>query len=447
MLSENLIRNAIQAVSMPVNEMTFSKAKNSSEKIIETLTYNYQDLITQEFVLNAGSPEFTEEDQKTILKVAYTQATYTYQHVLQIVITPESTLDIRHNRTEILRGRKNIYGFLGDAPSLQSVESALMLAVGQLPVARSSENPLDLLEAESQVYFETHLQSFIPQLLKLTRLRFGNALPESIAETYSWIHTAFRQRLDEIHNEAFKFSDTYKPDSPYSSDSKVSDLLWDVEELYLWKTLQEKLVQALALHIETPLEHLMGLPRSLSEFIAGAFDTDGTNPDAIDLLKTAQHYYALAQVAQLNSEQRTWDLQHSDLAIHSQLYLQNPVEESKLSKDQLQMVNYTNEYFLQNLFIEKSEQSEWEVPTPDEFKLLYTQAQTRCELYERELAQADENFAMSYESELYEEYLIQVDDAIRDQYGDFFFEESSPEEIKDMREAIMETVPFEDFTP
>lgn len=447
MLSENLIRNAIQAVSMPVNETTFSKAKNSSEKIIETLTYHYQDLITQEFILNAGTPELTEEDQKTILKVAFTQATYTYQYVLQIVIAPESTLDIRHNRTEILRGRKNIYGFLGDAPSLQSVESALMLAVGQLPVARNSENPLDLLEAEAQGYFKIHLQSFIPQLLKLTRLRFGNALPESITETYLWLHTAFRRRLDEIHIEAFKFSDTYKPDSPYSSDSKVSDLLWDVEELYLWKTLQEKLVQALELHIETPLEHLLGLPRALSEFIAGAFDTDGTNPDAIDLLKTAQHYYSLAQIPQLSSEKRTWDLQHSDVAIHSQLYVQNPAEESKRSKDQLQIVNYTNEYFLQNLFIEKSERSEWEVPTPDEFQLLYTQAQTRCELYERELAQADENFAMSYESELYEEYLIQVDDAIRDQYGDYFFEESSPEEIKDMREAIMETVPFEDFTP
>lgn len=111
MVSEILLREALQALSIPLTEATVRSSRKIAAHEVDKLTNYYRRLVTDEFILHTLNPQLNAPDPGTVDLVAQAQAILTYQDILRLAISPEAALDIQYNRARHLRARKKVHLF------------------------------------------------------------------------------------------------------------------------------------------------------------------------------------------------------------------------------------------------------------------------------------------------------------------------------------------------
>lgn len=194
MVSEILLREALQALSIPLTEATVRSSRKIAAHEVDKLTNYYRRLVTDEFILHTLNPQLNAPDPGTVDLVAQAQAILTYQDILRLAISPEAALDIQYNRARHLRARKKVHLSLGAHPTSTEVEGAFLLAQGDIPPADTPQSPREQLEAEIDLNPTPLMEHLIPQLIRLAKLRHGDTLPDSVTGTYEWAFACLKKQ-------------------------------------------------------------------------------------------------------------------------------------------------------------------------------------------------------------------------------------------------------------
>lgn len=447
MVAETLIRDAMKAVAVPINEDTVLGAREAVAENVDKLTTHYRRLITREYALRSLTPDPCKESNPAIDQLARLQADFTYEDILALVAYPENSLHIKHARADKIRARRRMYLFLAAEPTPEDITSAFTLAQGIIPPAASDHaDPEALLAHRSELKTTDFIEVLPEQLVLLVDLFTGDDSIDAFQRTYEWIHRLYLARMDSLV-EHFTTAIMALPDTTENERTvrqHVEEDCTAASILIFWEALQEQLIQLLERTMEQHTDLFLSAPTALHRHVETTLGGSRTGTVLQDisrvvmLLESTTNNGAPPQNSSLFH-----DLITAQLKAQRQQVTPEAISSIREEKNHDISLARDHEHF-PNLFCQEIGEH---IPTPEEAVRLYTQAQHHGEADVIEEMAADIDYLEERNEELWEEYIRQIDSAISDTQGMDFFYSCSHAELEAERAKIMSSVPFEEFTP
>lgn len=447
MVAETLIRDAMKAVVVPINEDTVLRAREAVAENVDKLTAHYRPLIAREYALRSLMPDPHKVSNPAVDQLARLQADFTYADILALVAYPENSLHIKHARADKIRARRRMHLFLDAEPTPEDITSAFTLAQGIIPPAASDHaDPEALLDHRSELETTDFIEVLPEQLVLLVDLFTGDDSIDAFQRTYERIHRLHLDRMDSLV-EDFTTAIMALPDTTDNERTVrryVEDDCTATSIPIFWETLQEQLIQLLERTMEQHTDLFLSAPTALHQHVETTLGGGRTGTVLADISHVARLVgSATTTGAPHQNSPLSHDLIVAQLKAQRQQVTPEAISRIREEKNLDISLARDHEHFPELFCQEIGEH----ILTPEEAVRLYTQAQHRGEADVVEEMAVDIDYLEERNEELWEEYIRQIDSAISDTQGSDFFHSCSYAELEAERAKIMSTVPFEEFIP
>lgn len=453
MVTETTIRDAMTAVSVPINEDTVQIAKEVVQNNVDKLTEHYRGLITEESALRSLTPTLHDQRSNVTDHIARLQADFTYADILMMVAYPENALRIKHERADKLRARRRLHLFLGADPTPADITNAFTLAQGVIPAAAPvDDDPEATLEHRASLDISDFIKMIPKHLVSVSAKLTGDDSAQSFIHTYEWIHRLHRARVDNLidsYTEAIMARpDTTDPERTVRR--YVEEDCAAASTLTFWEVLQEQRIQLMERDLEQHIDLFLNAPAFLQRHVAEAFRSGPGDGGRVlrDISRVHTAVKNAAPKVEIVSDSSfiSLDLVKAQLTAERRKVTEDAINSTLAEKKEAISSARNLEYFPE-LFLEYCQHSNGQIPTPNDVTRLHAQAHNRSTATVIEEMQDDIAFLEERNEDLWEEYIRQVDWAISESLGHDFFHSCTYEELQAEREMIMSSVPFEDFIP